>query len=284
MFSTLKQRFVLGIFIFIILSIPIGAYLVSQNQTIQSGAKEEKTKKPIVPVTPKPLASPTKKPLTSPSPSPSPSVSSIPTTYGPTLSLRTNIEGRSEENQATKLFVGIIEGTLTTNPKFLLSFTVDLPTSGEYSGLSLAGLDSGSSYTALLKGSSQIATSSAFVMSPSSTNLNNGQALNMRSGDLNDDNVINSADYSIAKKAIGATPQSSNWNTNADLNKDDVINTFDLAIITKNLGRTGASGAWTSPIPKTASPSASLDTPAVGSPSGGFLPDNSGGYWIWVPK
>lgn len=286
MFQTLKQRLLLGIFIFVILSIPVGAYLVSQNQTLQSGAKEEqKTKKPPVSVTPKPTAAPVKTlpgPASSPSPSPSPSPSepTIPTSYGPTLSLKIALEGRSPDNQATKLFVGILEGALTVNPKFLLSFTVDLPASGVYSNLSLAGLDSGSNYTALLKGSAQIATSSAFVMSPNVTNLNSGQTLNMLSGDLNDDNVVNSADYSIAKKAINATNKTSNWNENADLNKDGVINNFDLAIIAKNMGLAGASGAWTSPLPKTATSSADLNTPAVG----GYLPDGTAGYWIWVPK
>lgn len=285
MFSTFKQRLLLGIFIFIILSIPMGAYLVSQNQTIQSSAKEQKTKKPVAPVTPKPAAAPvrTLSGSSSPSPSPSPSLSpsepTLPASYGPTLSLKVTLEGRSEQNQATNLFVGIIEGNLTTNPKFLLSFTVNLAASGEYSGLSLAGLDSGSNYTALLKGSSQIAASSSFVMSPNVTNLNSGQPLNMLSGDLNDDNVINSADYSIAKKAISATNKSSNWNENADLNKDRIINGFDLAIIARNIGQTGASGAWTSPIPQTASPSANLNSPAAGSPE-----DTSGGYWIWIPE
>lgn len=288
MFLTLKQRLMLGVYIFILLSIPVGTYLVSQNQIYKSQAKEQKTTKLKVVVPPKPTTSPAKQLLDSsqkaagndivatPSPSPESSSPEIATSFGPTLSLRAALEGRPEGNQATRLFVGIAEGTLTSNPKFLLSFTVDLPASGQYSNLSLAGLNPGSSYTALLKGAAQIATSSAFTMSPTVTNLNDDQPLNLTSGDLNDDNVVSSTDYSIAKAALGTTEAVTNWNENADFNSDGLINVFDLSIITKNMGAVGASGAWTSPIPKTASPSASLNAPPIGSPEGG-------GYWIWIP-
>ncbi len=295
MFSTFKQKLLLGVYIFVLLSIPMGTYLVSQNQIIKSRASEPKaTPIPVVQIPPKPTTSPAKQllgasetvaskqeqtPDSSPSASPSPSSPTIATSFGPTLSLKVTLEGRPAGNQTTKLFVGIIEGTLTSNPKFLLSFTVDLPASGEYSGLSLAGLTQGSQYTALLKGSSQIAASSAFTMSPTVTNLNSGEPVNLLSGDLNEDNVVNSADYSIAQKALAATSQSSNWNENADFNKDGIINAFDLGFISKNIGQTGDSGAWTSPIPSVATPSASLNQP----PSTGGPLDNPG-HWIWIPQ
>lgn len=287
MFSTFKQRLLVGIYIFILLSIPVGAYLASQYQTIQSSASEKKVTKPLVQVTPKPATSSAKQLLssslnqkstpTTSSPAPS-ETSTLPTSYGPTLSLKVNLEGRAKGNQATKLFVGIAEGTLTTNPKFLLSFTVNLPASGIYSGLSLAGLNPGSTYTALLKGAAQIASAVTFTMSPAVSNLNDGQAINLTSGDLNDDNVVNNTDYTIMQKAIGATLTSPNWNENADLNKDDIINAFDMTILIKNIGQVGVSGAWTSPIPKVSTPSASLTNPPIGSPL------NQGGYWLWLPK
>ena len=290
MFLTFTQKLFLGIYVFLLLTIPVGSYLVSQYQTIQSSAKEQKSTKPIVKVTPKPTTSPSQELLSasltgisqsdSALPASSPTVSpTIATSYGPTLSFKATLEGSPKDNQATRMFVGIAEGPLSLNPKFLLSFTVNLPASGEYSNISLAGLNSGTQYTALLKGASQIATSSIFTMSPSISNLNNGQPLDLTSGDMNDDNVINSADYSIAQKALGSTSKSSNWNANADLNRDGMINTFDLAIIAKNIGQVGASGAWTSPIPKTGSPSASLTEPPIGGPE-----ESSGGYWIWIPK
>jgi len=291
MFSTLKQKLLLGVYIFILLSIPVGAYLASEYQTFKGSAKEKKVTKPLVKVTPRPTISPAKQLLNSSelgvdqnlydtaSPSPESSTSpTIATSFGPTLTFKATLEGRPGNNQATRMFVGIVEGNLTANPKFLISFTVDLPESGEYSNLSLAGLSPRSRYTALLKGSAQIATSSAFTMSPAVTNLNDGQPIDLFSGDFNDDNIINNVDYSLAQRASGATSSSANWNENADLNKDGIINAFDLGIIAKNMGKTGASGAWTSPTPlKTATPSGSLTSPSVGSPGGE-------GYWIWIPK
>jgi len=290
MFSTFKQRLLLGIYIFILLSIPAGAYLASQYQNIKSSAKENSSPTPLPKVTPKPNLSPAKQLLSTSesnakqtgssqqaSSSASPPSPTIATSFGPTLSLKVNLEGRPSIDQSTKLFVGIIEGSLTNTPKYLLSFNIDLPKSGQYSNLSLAGLTSGTKYTAILKGSIQIATSSAFIMAPSVTNLNGGEMVNLLSGDLNQDNVINNTDLSIAQKAIGSKASSANWNEAADLNKDGVINIFDLVIISRNNGQVGATGAWTSPPPKVASSSASLSSSPIGSPEGG-------GYWMWIPQ
>lgn len=291
MFSTIKTRIILGVYIFLILSIPVGAYLASEYQVFKSSASEGK--KSLVKNTPLPSSSPLTttgaKELLSVSqsnlladpnateapPSPDASSPTIATSFGPTLSLKINIDGRPKDNQATKLFVGIVEGSLSQNPKFLLSFSVNVGKDGTYSNLSLAGLTAGSSYTALLKGSAQIASASTFVMSPTVTNLNGGEAVNLLTGDLNEDNIINQTDYSIVQKVLGKTTASSNWNENADLNKDGVINLFDLTIINKNLGQTGESGAWTSPLPQVSTASASL------------LDQSSkpvGGYWMWIPK
>lgn len=276
MFSTLKTRLLLGVYVFILLSIPAGAFLASENQTTKSKANETVTK-PIVKVTPKPATSPAKELLSASqsnsSTSPTDDSPTIANNFGPTLSLKTALEGRPQANQSTKLFVGIMEGNISSNPKFLLSFSVDLPESGEYSNLSLAGLTSGSSYTAILKGVSQIATASAFVMSPTVTNLNSGGVVNMLSGDLNEDNVINNVDYSIAKAALNSTSTSSTWNANADLNSDGVVNLFDLIIISRNNGQVGATGAWTSPIPKVATSSAAI----------GGSGESTNGHWIWIP-
>lgn len=283
-FSSLKMRILLGIYIFVMISIPIGAYLASEQTTFKSKAQEVKPTQGPIKTTPKPI-SPAKQ-ISDPPPSPTPESDSdsksLPTTsFGPTLSLKVSLEGRSTGNFAGRLFVGIAEGKISINPKFLLSFTVDLPASGEYMGLSLAGLNPGTTYSALVKGSSQLAKAVEFVMSPTVTNLNNGEIVSLLSGDLNEDNTVNTSDYSIAQKIVGLTSKSSNWNENTDINKDGIINTLDLAFITKNFGKIGDSGAWTSPLPKTATPSAELNTstnPPVGSTG------NSSGYWIWVPK
>lgn len=294
MFSTFKTRLLLGIYIFIILSIPVGAYLASEAKVFKSKASEDNSLS--IKPTPRPTLSPAKdllkdlesKVLSQPSANSSAKeadASSSPTiakSFGPTLSLKATMEGRPANNQATKLFVGIIEGVLSTKPKFLLTFSVDLPADGSFSNLSLAGLSVGSKYTALIKGSAQIANSASFTMSPTVTNLNDGQPISMLSGDLNEDNVINSADFSIVQKANGATAKSTNWNENVDLNKDGVVNIFDLSIVNKNIGQIGASGAWTSPIPKVATPSASLNTPS--SNPVGFPQEEFAGYWMWIPK
>lgn len=279
------MRLLMGVYVVVILSIPVGAYLVSQNQTIKTSASQPKTDTIIVKTTPKPttaakeLLNASQKSLisnTTESPTPQPSATTA-TSFGPTLNLKINIEGRTND-QSTRLFVGIMEGTLVNNPKFLLTFSVNLPSLGEYSNLSLAGLTSGTKYTAILKGSAQIATSSAFIMSPATTNLNNAEPVNILSGDLNDDNTINSSDYFIAQKALGSTATSANWNANADFNKDGTVNIFDLSIISKNLGKIGDSGSWASTLSKVATPSASLTQPPIGSAIG------EEGYWIWIPK
>lgn len=283
MLSTFKQRLLLAVYIFIILSIPVGAYLASQTQIFKSKASGSQDTK-VVKSTPTPAAKPTTSPAkellslsesdlssspSSPSPTPTPASPTIATSFGPTLSLKASLEGRRVSKQATKLFVGIVEGVLASNPKFLLSFSVDLPDNGTYSNLSLAGLSPGTKYTALLKGKAQIATSSAFVMSPKVTNLNDGQTLTMLTGDLNEDNAVTAADLSIAQSG----------KKEADFNQDGVVNAFDFAIITKNLGQIGASGVWTSPLPKVATPSAGLALP-VGSAVDG----STFGYWLWIPK
>lgn len=282
MFFTFKGRLLLAVYIFLILSIPVGSYLSSQYQNTKSKASEEKPKATVKP-TSRTATSSAKLQLLKASEnnldaqtpgstsSPEPSSPTIANSFGPTLSLKTILEGRPAENQATKLFVGIMEGILSNNPRFLLSFTVDLPESGTYSDLSLAGLSPGTTYTALLRGTAQIATSSAFTVSPTVTNLNEGQPLFQLTGDLNEDNVINSSDYSILQKAFGSNSQSENWNELADFNKDGVINVFDLSIISRNLNKIGASGTWTSTIPKAA------------TSSGAINPQGSQGYWIWVP-
>ncbi len=205
-------------------------------------------------------------------------------TFGPTLGFKLVIEGHPAKNQSLKkLFIGIAAGAPSATPTYLLSFTVDIPESGSFENLSLAGLDTGTSYTAYLKGPSQLATASAFIMNAGVTNLNGGNVINLLSGDLNEDNVVNSADYSIAKSVFGTTPSSTNWNERADINIDQVVNSLDLAIIVKNFGKTGLSGAWYSPTPPTSTSSGGLSggvgglsaTPSASTPSG---------YWIWVPR
>ncbi len=68
------------------------------------------------------------------------------------------------------------------------------------------------------------------------TQVNSGTALtvgNFKAGDFNDDNTINSLDYSILN---------SHYNQNfsqADINKDGIINSFDFAILKNNYNKSG---------------------------------------------
>ncbi len=286
MFSTLKAQIALAVYILVMISIPVGSYFLSQRNNYQNSAEQSSplpsrlTTNNVSPAKQlqddsEKLASLNTDQATQPDSSPATLGA---TSFGPTLNLKVNLEGRPKDNQATKLFVGIVEGAIYSSPKFLLSFTVDLPASGVFTGLSLAGLTSGTKYTALLKGQQQIATSAAFIMSPTVTSLNNNEPINMLSGDLNEDNTVNTADYNLAQKALGTRPSSEKWNENADINKDSLVNSLDLSFIRKNLGKSGDSGSWSSPL--TATPSAELNT----DPHIGGLPDGSDGYWIFVPK
>ena len=208
---------------------------------------------------------------------------------GPSLGFSIVIQGRPLDNQSTKAFLGIAAGNPTTRPTYLLSFMVNIPASGSFDGISLSGLDNGSTYTAYLKGNAQIATASSFVVKATPTNL---AALNLITGDVNEDNVIDTLDYNLVKAAIGATPSSSKWNALFDFNLDNIINSWDLNIVLANLTKVGASGAWYSYSPiatASATTSAVLITPSVGSESSEITPGtvngNQGkpGYWMWVP-
>lgn len=207
---------------------------------------------------------------------------------GPTLGFSIIVQGRPLDNQTTKAFLGIAAGQPTARPTYLLSFMVNVPASGSFDGISLSGLDTGQTYTAYLKGESQIATSSSFVVKATPTSL---AALNLLTGDVNEDNVIDNLDYNLVKAAIGSNPASSKWNPLFDFNLDNVINSWDLNIVLSNLGKIGASGAWYSysPIASSSAQTSSLiTTPSTGSISAeittGTQNQNRPGYWMWVPN
>ena len=286
-FNTLTnvQKFSLIGFVVVLLSIPVSFSLVKQSQIFSSKASDSNSKnipssqnqttRRIPDSKEIPINSPLtdlKNTLIQNSTSPG-SLEPTPTTipgsnlsFGPTLNMRIALEGRPVNRQAGKVFVGLANGAIAARPKYLLSFTIDLPDSGVFNGLSLAGLDVGTTYTAYLKGPAQIDSASTFTMSPSESMLNNGESILLISGDLNEDNTINSADYTIAKNVYGTTPSSSNWNYRADFNDDKIINNYDLAYITKNFGKTGASSVWQSTPISTTSAQLNLPT-SVGGPS-----------------
>ncbi|MFA5933583.1 MAG: dockerin type I repeat-containing protein [Microgenomates group bacterium] len=293
-----------GFFIMII-AIPISFYLVRQTQIFRSKASTTKTETGPVTKTPSATGSSADDLLkaTQGQSGSTPSASSAENlAFGPTLNLAISIEGRPATKQADKVFVGLALGNSQINPSYILTFSIDVPDSGIFKGLSLAGLNPGSNYTAYIKGSSTIDSASTFTMTPTESNLNDNSPLILLSGDLNEDNTINAADYSICKGLYGTNPKSANWNVRADFNRDNIINNYDLSYITKNMGKVGASGPWVS-TPKvssgSATPSAGLiNKPNVGGPPADFgsvlsastnsasTPEEKptrSSYWILVP-
>lgn len=307
-------------FLIVLISIPISFSMVKQTQIFSSKASEQKkvsTNSAFTTAT-KQRPVPSNSPLTdlqkliqesggvieTPFPTPTASADIISNSgtnlsFGPTLNFKAVLEGRPADDQSDKMFVGIASGTTALNPTYLLTFTVDIPKDGIFKGLSLAGLNPGSVYTVYLKGTSQIDSASTFTMNPNETNLDDLKGIVLISGDLNEDNVINAADYTIARNLFGITPLSANWNPRADINKDNIINNWDLLYINNNFGKVGASGTWIS-TPKTTSSIINQNTaPPVGGPANFgdlLLISNSSpsaeatsstipssGYWLYVP-
>lgn len=298
-----KTLLILGGFLLIVAAIPFTAVLIKQTQIFKSQASEIKVasssaskviSKEVTQEGPKEIPKTSTleelSKLIQPSPSISPAKSSsgnfselistlTPTPYvnlgfGPTLNLSINTQGRPALKQAIRTFVGLGNNTPTINPTYILTFTIDFSEDGIFRGLSLAGLNPGSTYSVYIKGPGQIDSAASFVMSPTESTVNSGQPILLLSGDLNDDNIVNSADYTIAKNLYGTTPESRTWNRNADFNRDNIINTYDLGYLLSNMGEIGASGTWFSPPPQ----ATSSGTPASGGPA-----SPSGGYWMWVP-
>ncbi len=291
-----KQKIALGIIAGLIILIPAGSLAVSA--ALKIGANTNKSDTTEVNFTPLPVTSareiPKGKPgdaLLQQTPNPTPANETqgfAAPLIGSTLSFKIASEARPQGKQATKLFIGLSEGAATTNPKYILSFVLNIPDDGSYKGLSLAGLDQGKKYTAYLKGEAQIATSSGFAVLPTPIDLG---SLSMLTGDVNEDNKIDDADYGIVKSALGTRSTSSNWNPNLDFNLDGVVNSLDLGIITRNLGKIGASGAWyssTNPVKIASSSGSLLNTASQGGELQTDRPTNvppttQGGYWMWFP-
>lgn len=61
----------------------------------------------------------------------------------------------------------------------------------------------------------------------------------MINGDMNGDNVIGTADFTVLRLAFGTTPSDPAWNPLADLNGDGVVGTADFNILRTNFGLIG---------------------------------------------
>ncbi|MDO8570584.1 MAG: dockerin type I repeat-containing protein, partial [Candidatus Daviesbacteria bacterium] len=245
-----KTLLMIGGFLLIVAAIPFTAVLVKQTQVFRSqastikvasssaeriisdqetqgGSKEVPNTSPLDELNkllkPSPSVSPTPADPATAGPTPTPYVN---LGFGPTLNISINTQGRPALKQATRAFIGLAGNIPIKNPTYLLTFTVDFSEDGIFRGLSLAGLNPGSTYSVYIKGPGQIDSASSFVMSPTESTVNSDQPILLLSGDLNDDNTVNTTDYNIAKNLYGTTPTSRAWNKNADFNRDNVINTY----------------------------------------------------------
>jgi Dockerin type I domain/Bacterial protein of unknown function (DUF922) len=58
-------------------------------------------------------------------------------------------------------------------------------------------------------------------------------------GDINNDNVVDDADYQLLRAAFRSRPGDANWNPQADLNCDGVVDEADLRLLQSNFGQAG---------------------------------------------
>ena len=292
-----KEKIVLAAIMLLLILIPSGSVLIAQRSKISDNSPAGKA--PAGPVTSARPDNSTPSKLESDINNTGEddsdddygtSDSSVKTYFGPTLSFKINIEGRPATDQSGKIFVGLTAGDNPASPQFLLSFLIDLPKNGEKKDISLAGLSQGTTYTAYLKGSAQIATASAFTIKPTGNDLG---TLTLLTGDVNEDNIVNNSDYDLVKAKLNSKPTSSNWNPIYDFNLDNIVNSRDLSFVTKNLNQSGASGPWYSKSPfqnpTQTSSAVPVEKESIGGPSPEPIQDNlmkpdSDGYWLFIPN
>ncbi|MBI2011659.1 hypothetical protein HYS91_02720 [Candidatus Daviesbacteria bacterium] len=275
-----NRKALIGIFVGLIIAIPTLTFLLKTRVGFQSQASTDQPYNQTVTDKTKDKKGLSLEDLTKDTKGATDSAEITPKVgFGPTLNFKIQLQGRPKSDQSTSLFIGLAEGDIKVNPPYLLTFTIDIDKTGIFEGLSLAGLTVGSKYSAYLKGTAQIASSSTFTMGGATNILNSNNPILLTTGDLNEDNTIDSLDYNIAKAAMGKTSKSPNWNGVIDFNLDRVINNLDLSIIVKNMSKTGAGDLY---ISKVSSQSGIL-TPSTGS-TPNELPTPRGGYWLWVPE
>lgn len=71
----------------------------------------------------------------------------------------------------------------------------------------------------------------------STTTLDTG---NMRSGDCNDDNLVDSLDFNILKVSFGKSVGDPGYDPRADLNGDGIVDALDFNWLKINFGSVGA--------------------------------------------
>jgi hypothetical protein len=290
---SLRNKLIIAFFTFVLLLIPLSSYLMLQKaqyeHLISTGLLPNQS--PVA-VAAAPVTSShnvMQQPMAAiPTPTPGfilPTEGAVlgeasEATPSSTLKMSAKMSDRAENNQSAKIFVGISEGEVQANPKYVLSFLAQSDSLGNFNGVSLNGLNIKSSYTAYIKGVSQLATTKQFLMNSGVNDLGN---LTLIDGDVNNDNAIDQKDLQLVKQNLGKTTSSASFDPNADVNNDGTINGLDLSIVTQNLGKTSSIPIKIPDQTNLASPSASLSIPPdQGGPES--TPPADGGYWLWIPK
>lgn len=62
----------------------------------------------------------------------------------------------------------------------------------------------------------------------------------MSTGDANDDNSVNVADFSIARRTFGLQIGDPGYDGRADFNGDGIVNAADYSLLMQNFGSSGA--------------------------------------------
>ena len=115
----------------------------------------------------------------------------------------------------------------------------DYPVVTDYSGyytLTLSTAGPGT-YNWRCKNPPTLATAGMAVLVRGTNNVDMGT---LRAGDANNDNIVNSADFSILKSSFGTGIGGSDYDARADFNGDNVVNSTDFTLLKNNFGQAGA--------------------------------------------
>ena len=82
-----------------------------------------------------------------------------------------------------------------------------------------------------------LATAGAAVLVGGTNNVDMGT---LRAGDANNDNIVNSADFSILRNTFGIGIGGQGYDARADFNGDSVVNSTDFNLLKSNFGQAGA--------------------------------------------
>ncbi len=103
--------------------------------------------------------------------------------------------------------------------------------------VSVGSLASGT-YSWRVKGAKWLANSGSVALT-GAPNTNAEMGL-MRTGDTNNDNIVNTSDFSILKITFGKTIGDPGYDARADFNGDNAVNTTDFNLLKNNFGLEGA--------------------------------------------